>query len=90
MMYKHYLRELLGLAFIISVVLGSLSLLLDLLAVFAYWSHEELIANLFLHESLYYIVFIIPPYFIAKFINQSELTKASGDYLKMKRVAENS
>ena len=89
MMYKHYLREFLGLAFIVSVVLGTLSLLLDLLAAFAYWNHEELIANLFLHESLYFIVFIIPPYFIAKFINQSELIKASGDYLKMKRTAEN-
>lgn len=88
MMYKHYLREFLGLAFIISVVLGSLSLLLDLLAAFAYWNHEELIANLFLHESLYYIVFIVPPYFIVKYINRSELITASDDYLKMKQATE--
>lgn len=89
MMYKHYLREFLGLAFIVSVVLGTLSLLLDLLAVFAYWNHEQLIADLFLHESLYFIVFVIPPYFIAKYINRSELTRASNHYLKMKRVADN-
>ncbi|MDF4720766.1 D-fructose-6-phosphate amidotransferase, partial [Vibrio parahaemolyticus] len=40
------------------------------------------------HESLYFIVFLIPPYFLWKLINRPELVSADQAYLAMKLEAE--
>ncbi|MUL16987.1 D-fructose-6-phosphate amidotransferase [Aliivibrio fischeri] len=72
---KAYQRDILGLAFIISSVLATLYILLDISALFAYLNHEEKIASIFIHESVYFLVFLIPPYFIAKYMNQKDTIK---------------
>ncbi len=51
---KAYQRDILGLAFIISSVLATLYILLDISALFAYLNHEEKIASIFIHESIYF------------------------------------
>ncbi|MDD9155221.1 D-fructose-6-phosphate amidotransferase [Aliivibrio sp. S4TY2] len=69
-----YRRDILGLVLLISIVLATLYLLLDLLALFAYLNHEKEIASIFFHQSFYFLVFFIPPYFIAKYIKQMDIT----------------
>lgn len=70
MAYKHFIRELLGLAIVVSVVFGVLGVMLELFALTALWEHQQTIADVFFHESLYFIVFLIPPYFLWKLINR--------------------
>ena len=84
MVFKHYLRELLGLAIVVSVICGMLSLLLDFCALVALFDHHEKIADLFFHESFYLTAFLIPPYFLWKAINQPELVAATQDYQAQK------
>ncbi|CED56707.1 D-fructose-6-phosphate amidotransferase [Aliivibrio wodanis] len=69
---KGLLRDILGLALIISIVLATLDVLLDMLALFAYINHEDKIASVFFHESFYLLVFFIPPYFISKYISSQD------------------
>ncbi|MGU3846598.1 D-fructose-6-phosphate amidotransferase, partial [Vibrio diabolicus] len=73
MAYKHFIRELLGLAIVVSVVFGVLGVMLELFALTALWEHQQAIADVFFHESLYFVVFLIPPYFLWKLINRPEL-----------------
>ncbi len=47
MAFKHYLRELLGLTIVVSVVFGVLSILLDFCALVALCEHQENIAHIF-------------------------------------------
>ncbi|MUK25105.1 D-fructose-6-phosphate amidotransferase [Aliivibrio fischeri] len=72
---KAYQRDILGLSFIISSVLATLYILLDISALFAYLNHEEKIASIFIHESIYFLIFLIPPYFIAKYMNRKDTIK---------------
>lgn len=83
-----FVRDFLGLLLIVCTVLAGLSVLLCLLALFAYINHEALIASTFFHESYYLIAFIIPPYFIARYINRSETLAAVDQYLLMKNKSE--
>lgn len=85
---KVILRNLLGLLLIISVVLCGLYLLLDVLALFAYFNHEVVIANQFIDESFYLLIFFVPPYFIGKYINRPDIVKAVEDYLLSKSKSE--
>ncbi|NOI66390.1 D-fructose-6-phosphate amidotransferase [Vibrio sp. 99-8-1] len=85
---KIFIRDMLGLVLIVSIVMVGLGILLDVLAIFAYFDHEEMIMRLFFHESLYLFVFLIPPYFIAKYINTSELIAAINEYRLMKNRSE--
>ena len=85
---KVFLRDFLGLLLIVSTVLAGLCMLLDVLALFAYVNHEDVIASLFFHESLYLLMFFIPPYFIGRYINKSEWVKAVEEYLLMKSKSE--
>ncbi|MGF1779296.1 D-fructose-6-phosphate amidotransferase [Vibrio nomapromontoriensis] len=70
---KPILRDALGLGLIISVTLALLSVLLDVLGVLAYFNNEKDIATLLFHESFGFLVFLIPPYFIAEAIKRIEL-----------------
>ena len=72
---KVLLRDILGLALIISIVLAALYILLGVFALLAYFTHEEKIASLFFNESLYLLVFFIPPYFINKYMNRLDTIK---------------
>ncbi|EKO3384158.1 D-fructose-6-phosphate amidotransferase [Vibrio fluvialis] len=85
---KMFLRDLLGLILIVSTVLALLSVLLDLLALLAYVNHETQVATLLFDESFYLLVFFIPPYFIAKYINRAEVVKAVDEYQLMKSKSE--
>ncbi|MFN1583439.1 D-fructose-6-phosphate amidotransferase [Vibrio rotiferianus] len=80
MTYKYYLRELVGLAIVVSVVFGVLSVLLDLYALMAWCEHQDSIAHVFFHESFYFIAFLVPPYFLWKFINRPDLVSAAQQY----------
>ncbi|PQJ65519.1 D-fructose-6-phosphate amidotransferase [Vibrio jasicida] len=80
MAYKHYLRELLGLAIVVSVVFGALSVLLDLCALVAFCEHQEDTAQLFFHESFYFVAFLIPPCFLWRAINRPDLVSATQEY----------
>lgn len=88
MALKYFIRELLGLAIVVCVVFGVLGLMLDLFALTALVEHQDSIARIFFHESLYFIVFFIPPYFLWKLINRPDLVIAAQDYLAMKIEAE--
>ena len=73
MAFKHYLRELLGLAIVVSVVFGALSILLDFCALAVLCEHQEDIAHIFFHESFYFVAFLVPPYFLWQVINRPDL-----------------
>ncbi|GLR74120.1 hypothetical protein [Aliivibrio sifiae] len=77
---KVLLRDLLGLALIISIVLATLYIFLDMFALLAYFTHEEKIASLFFSESLYLLVFFIPPYFINKYIGYLDTVRTIEDH----------
>ncbi|MBD0786301.1 D-fructose-6-phosphate amidotransferase [Vibrio sp. Y2-5] len=85
---KVILRNFLGLILIMSVVLCGLYILLDALAIFAYFNHEVVIANQFIDESFYLLIFFIPPYFIGKYINRPEIVQALEDYILSKSKSE--
>lgn len=70
-----YQRDILGLAFIISSVLAAIHVLLDISALFAYLNNEEKIASIFIQESVYFLFFLIPPYFIIKYMNHKNYIK---------------
>ncbi|CAE6883746.1 hypothetical protein ACOMICROBIO_EPCKBFOG_00347 [Vibrio sp. B1FLJ16] len=63
MALKYFIRELLGLAIVVCVVFGVLGLMLDLFALTAFVEHQDSIARIFFHESLYFIVFFYPAIF---------------------------
>ncbi len=88
MVLKYFIRELLGLAIVVCVVLGVLGVILDLFALAALFERQDSIAQLFFRESLYFVVFFIPPYFLYKLINRPDLVAAAQDYLAMKIEAE--
>ncbi|WP_319536123.1 D-fructose-6-phosphate amidotransferase [uncultured Vibrio sp.] len=88
MIYKYFLRELLGLAIVVCVVFGVLGVLLDLFALTALFEHQGSIADIFFHESLYFVVFFIPPYFLWKVINRPDLVLATKNYLASRLEAE--
>ncbi|MHC0043555.1 D-fructose-6-phosphate amidotransferase [Vibrio campbellii] len=90
MTFKHYLRELLGLAIVVSVVFGALSILLDFCALAALCEHQEDIAHIFFHESFYFVAFLIPPYFLWKVINRPDLVAATEEYQANKLELERS
>ncbi|WP_299012925.1 D-fructose-6-phosphate amidotransferase [uncultured Photobacterium sp.] len=69
---KLYFRDILGLALVISAILVTLAMIFDVLAVLNYFSHEEALASTYLHESIPLFVFLIPFYFIGKFINRPQ------------------
>lgn len=85
---KVFVRDLLGLVLILSTVLAVLCLLLDSMALFTYLNHEEAIATVLFDESLYLLVFFIPPYFIGKYINRAEVVKAVDEYMLMKNRSD--
>lgn len=85
---EYYVRNILGLALIVSTVCAALSIILDILSGLAFLSHEEVIASLFFHESFYLYLFFIPPYFIAKYINRPELIAAVKEFELMKSRSE--
>ncbi|EDP58394.1 hypothetical protein [Vibrio sp. AND4] len=85
MAFKHYIREALGLAIVISMVCGSLSILLDFFALVALCGHQEEIAHIFFHESFYFAVFFIPPYFLWKVITHPDLVAATEGFQASKR-----
>ncbi len=85
---KYFIRELLGLAIVVSVVFGVLGLMLELFALTAFFEHQDSIARVFFDESLYFIVFFIPPYFLWKLINRPDLVGAAQSYVAMKIEAE--
>ncbi len=86
--FKVVLRDFLGLIVIISIILATLGVLLDLIVVFAYFSHEQSIAGTFFHESFYLLVFFIPPYFIVKYINNTKMISELEAYLIVKYRGE--
>ncbi len=86
--FKVVLRDFLGLIVIVSIILATIGVLLDALVVFAYVTHEEVIANLFFHESFYLLVFFIPPYFIVKYINNTKLVSEIEAFLLLKHKKE--
>ncbi|EJC7120178.1 D-fructose-6-phosphate amidotransferase [Vibrio parahaemolyticus] len=88
MAYKFFIRELLGLAIVVSVVFGVLGVILDLFALTALWEHQDAIAQIFFHESFYFIAFLIPPFFLWKLINRSDLVTAAQNYIALKLEAE--
>ncbi len=85
---KMFIRDFLGLLLIICTVLAGLSILLCLLAVFAYANHDTGLASDFFHESFYLLAFFVPPYFIARYINRAETVAAVEQYLLMKSKSE--
>ncbi len=85
---KMFLRDFLGLVLIVSTVLALLSILLDLLALMAYFNHETQVATVLFDESFYMLVFFVPPYFIAKYINRTDVVKAVDEYQLMKSKSE--
>lgn len=89
-MFKVIIRDFLGLIVIISTILATLGILLDLVMVFAYLTNENSIANMFFHESFYLLVFLIPPYFIAKYITNSQRVEDVEAYLLLKHKNEHS
>ncbi|PQJ45072.1 D-fructose-6-phosphate amidotransferase [Vibrio campbellii] len=90
MAFKHYLRELLGLTIVVSVVFGVLSILLDFCALAVLCEHQENIAHIFFHESFYFVAFLIPPYFLWKVINRPDLVAATEEYQANKLELERS
>ncbi|BDR14626.1 D-fructose-6-phosphate amidotransferase [Vibrio sp. STUT-A11] len=88
MIYKYFLRELLGLAIVVCVVFGVVGVLLDLFALTAFFEHQDSIANVFFHESLYFVIFFIPPYFLWKLIDRPDLVLATQKYLAARLEAE--
>lgn len=80
MAYKHYIRELLGLTVIISVVFGMLGILLDVFALTALYGHQNSIANTFFHESFYFVAFLVPPLFLWRVISRPSLVSATQEY----------
>jgi len=86
--YKVILRDFLGLIVIMSVVLATLGLLLDFMVVFAYFSNEQSIAGTFFHESFYLLAFIVPAYFIVKYINNTQMVVELEAYLLAKDRSE--
>ncbi|MDV6252582.1 D-fructose-6-phosphate amidotransferase [Vibrio sp. EA2] len=88
MIYKYFLRELLGLAIVVCVVFGVVGVLLDLFALTAFFEHQDSIANIFFHESLYFVIFFIPPYFLWKLIDRPDLVLATQKYLAERLESE--
>lgn len=88
MIYKYFLRELLGLAIVVCVVFGVVGVLLDLFALTALFEHQGSIADVFFHESLYFVFFFIPPYFLWKLIDRPDLVLATQKYLAERLEAE--
>ncbi|MGR5143353.1 D-fructose-6-phosphate amidotransferase [Photobacterium sp. DNB23_23_1] len=68
--YKLYLRDLLGIGLVISAVLVVLGFIFCLLAALNFFTHEEVLANTYLHEALPLFVFLLPSLAIARFINR--------------------
>jgi len=81
---KIFLRDLLGMILIISTVFAVLNVMMDVLAFLAYLCNEVIVATTLLHESFYLIGFFIPPYFIGKYINRSDLVSAVQNFRLMK------
>ncbi|MDF4603031.1 D-fructose-6-phosphate amidotransferase, partial [Vibrio parahaemolyticus] len=52
------------------------------------WEHQDAIAQIFFHESFYFIAFLIPPFFLWKIINRSDLVTAAQNYIALKLEAE--
>lgn len=75
-----YYRDLLGLILIVSCIFVVIAVQLDLMAILAHLTHDDAIANLFFHESIPLFVFAIPPYFIARYINQKKWVLESQAY----------
>lgn len=90
MAYKHFLRELLGLTIVVSIVLGGMGIILDLYALTAITEHQETLADFFFNESLYFLIFLIPPYFLVKIINRPSWVNADQAYIAMKLKLESS
>ena len=88
MAFKYFIRELLGLAIVVSVVFGVLGIMLDLFALTALFEHQSSIAAIFFSESFYFIAFLIPPFFLWKLINRPDLVLATQQYLEMRMEAE--
>ena len=65
---KVFQRDLLGLILVALTALVALYVLLNMFALFAYVNQETQIASTFLEQSFYLIIFVIPPYFIEKYI----------------------
>ncbi|TOH86892.1 D-fructose-6-phosphate amidotransferase, partial [Vibrio parahaemolyticus] len=74
------MRYCFGLKPWLSVVFGVLGVMLDLFALTALWEHQDAIAQIFFHESFYFIAFLIPPFFLWKIINRSDLVTAAQNY----------
>lgn len=88
MIYKYFLREFLGLIIVVCIVFGVVGVMLDLFALTAFFEHQDSIAHVFFHESLYFVFFFIPPYFLWKLINRPDLVLATQKCLAARLEAE--
>jgi hypothetical protein len=77
---KIVFRDFLGLILIISVILFLAGILLDGLALAAYFAHEESLVGTFISESLPLYPFIILVPFLARYINRPELVASIQAY----------
>ncbi|OLQ74051.1 D-fructose-6-phosphate amidotransferase [Photobacterium proteolyticum] len=77
---KLYFRDLLGLALVVSAILVMLGGIFGVLAVLNYFSHEEALANTYIHESIPLFIFLIPSYLLGKYINRPKWVSEVEEY----------
>ncbi|WP_375748445.1 D-fructose-6-phosphate amidotransferase [Vibrio sp. HN007] len=75
-----YYRDFLGLALILSCVFVVIAIQLDVMALLAHLSHDDAIASTFFYESIPLFLFVIPPYFIGRYINQKKWVSDTQKY----------
>ena len=65
-----YFRDLLGLGLVISAISVMLGLIFCVLAALNFATHEDVLANTYLHEALPLFLFVVPSLLIARIINR--------------------
>ncbi|OCH16654.1 D-fructose-6-phosphate amidotransferase [Aliivibrio sp. 1S165] len=73
---KVFQRDLLGLLLIVLTALVALYVLLNIFALFAYVNNEDKIASTFLDQSFYLMVFVIPPYFLDRYLSSHHVIES--------------
>ncbi|KHT61905.1 D-fructose-6-phosphate amidotransferase [Photobacterium gaetbulicola] len=77
---KLYLRDLLGIGLVISAILVVLGLIFCTLAALNFITHEEVLANTYLHEALPLFFFLLPCIAIARFISRPKWVHSIEEY----------